>query len=87
MTHEKKKGKLTVRKIASALRFILRQIKTHVNTDEDEGFGFLRANHEQLTVRKIAKINRKLHLNPSGEKVHVDLVRGRDACSRRRIWV
>jgi len=73
-----KNDKLTVRQIASALRRILRQMaldsklcsqpqskKTHKDTDEDEGFGFLRANHEQLTVRKIIKINRKLHPNPN----------------------
>ena len=35
------------------------------DTDEDEGFGFLRANHEQLTVRKIVKVNRMLHPNPN----------------------
>ena len=34
--------------------------KTHEETTEGEGFGSLRANHEQLTVRKIFKINRKL---------------------------
>jgi hypothetical protein len=72
-----KNDKLTVRQIASALRRILRQItldklcsqpqakKTHKDTDEDEGFGFLRANHEQLTVRKIVKVNRMLHPNPN----------------------
>ena len=35
--------------------------KTHEETTEGEGFGSLRANHEQLTVRRIVKINRKLH--------------------------
>ena len=39
--------------------------KTHKDTDKDEGFGFLRANHEQLTVHKIVKVNRKLHPNPN----------------------
>ena len=68
---------MKVRQIASALRRILRQItldklcsqpqakKTHKDTDEDEGFGFLRANYEQLKVRKIVKANRKLHPNPN----------------------
>ena len=73
------------RDLASALRLILRQTtlslekscsqpqvkKTHEETTEGEGFGSLRANHEQLTVRKIVKINRKL-LHPPREQVEVE---------------
>ena len=46
--------------------------KTHEETTEGEGFGSLRANHEQLTVRKIFKINRKL-LHPPLQQVHVEV--------------
>ncbi len=73
MIHERKNDKLTVRKIVSALRSILRQINAHENTAEDKGLGFLRANHEQLTVRKVVKINRKLHPNPSGKEVEAEV--------------
>jgi len=38
---------------------------THEDTDDDEGSGFMRANHEQSTARKIVKVNRKLHPNPN----------------------
>lgn len=33
--------------------------KTHEETTEGEGFGSLRANHEQLTVRRIVKRKKK----------------------------
>ena len=38
---------------------------THEVTDDDEGSGFMRAHHGQVTARKIVKVNRKLHPNPN----------------------
>ena len=37
-----------------------RHTKKPLKVTKGEGFGSMRANHEQLTVRKIFKINRKL---------------------------